>query len=110
MKDTQTTVEAMQAASKVLAVEQKKIDVDKIEDMQDDLTEMMEEMNEVNEALGRSYEVGDEIDEAVGRTCYGTAVARHSSLAALATMLPRIWMRSWTPWGMNSTLWVKMMP
>ena len=62
MKDTQTTVEAMQAASKVLAVEQKKIDVDKIEDMQDDLTEMMEEMNEVNEALGRSYEVGDEID------------------------------------------------
>ena len=29
----------------------------------DDLADMMEDMNEVNEILGRSYTVGDEIDE-----------------------------------------------
>lgn len=38
VKDTQTTVAAMQAASKQLKVEHKKINIAEIEDMQDDLT------------------------------------------------------------------------
>jgi Snf7 len=37
VKDTQTTVQAMQAASKQLKVEHKKINISEIEDMHDDL-------------------------------------------------------------------------
>lgn len=39
----------MQAASKQLKTEHKKIDIDKIEDMNDDLADMFEDMNEVSE-------------------------------------------------------------
>ena len=49
MKDAHTTVAAMQAASKQLKTEHKKIDIDKIEDMNDDLADMFEDMNEVSE-------------------------------------------------------------
>ena len=38
VKDTQTTVLAMQAASKQLKIEHKKMNIGEIEDMQDDLT------------------------------------------------------------------------
>lgn len=40
IKDTQTTVSAMKAASKTLKAEQKKINLSEIEDMQDDLAGM----------------------------------------------------------------------
>lgn len=42
----------------------KKINIDKIEKMQDDMADMMEEANEIQEALGRSYGTPDDIDEA----------------------------------------------
>mmetsp|Transcript_23134 Transcript_23134/g.74412 ORF Transcript_23134/g.74412 Transcript_23134/m.74412 type:complete len:232 (-) Transcript_23134:123-818(-) len=64
VKDTITTVDAMKAASKTLKHEFKKVDVDKIEDLQDDLADMMADMGEVQDALGRSYDVGDDVDEA----------------------------------------------
>lgn len=64
VKDTITTVDAMKAASKTLKTEFKKVDIDKIDDLQDDLADMMEEMNEVQDVLGRSYDVGEDIDEA----------------------------------------------
>ena len=64
VKDTITTVDAMKAASKTLKHEFKKVDIDKIEDIQDDLADMMEDMGEVQEALGRSYDVGEDVDEA----------------------------------------------
>ena len=38
MRDTQTTIAAMQTASKQLKMEHKKIDIGAIEDMQDDLS------------------------------------------------------------------------
>ena len=38
-----------------LKQETKKLDLDAVEDMQDDLADLMEEMNEVNEIMGRSY-------------------------------------------------------
>jgi len=43
VKDTLTTVEAMKGASKTLKSEVKKVNIDNIEDLQDDLAEMMEE-------------------------------------------------------------------
>lgn len=40
VRDTQTTIAAMQTASKQLKMEHKKIDIGAIEDMQDDLSGM----------------------------------------------------------------------
>ena len=64
VKDTLTTVDAMKTASKTMKSEIKKVNIDHIDDIQDDLAEMMEEMNEVQETLGRSYGVGEDVDEA----------------------------------------------
>ena len=55
VKDTQSTVIAMKAASVALKSENKKINISEIEDMQDDLQDMLEDMNEITETLGRSY-------------------------------------------------------
>jgi charged multivesicular body protein 5 len=53
VKDSHTTIAAMQAASKQLKTEHAKIDIDKIEDMNDDLADMFEDMNEVSEVRER---------------------------------------------------------
>jgi len=63
-KDTLEVVGAMKQAAKALKVEHKKLDIDAIEDMQDDLADLMEDANEINEMLGRSYGGLEEVDEA----------------------------------------------
>ncbi|CAM9838031.1 unnamed protein product, partial [Ascophyllum nodosum] len=63
VKDTSTTVAAMKDASKTLRADIKKIDIDKVEDMTDDMADMMEDMNEINDIMGRSYNTADELDE-----------------------------------------------
>jgi charged multivesicular body protein 5 len=62
-KDTIETVAAMKGAASAMKVQTKQINIDDIEDVQDELADMMLDMNEVQESLGRSYGVGDEIDE-----------------------------------------------
>ncbi|OTF70650.1 charged multivesicular body protein 5-like protein [Euroglyphus maynei] len=62
LKDTQVTVNAMKLGVKEMKKEYKKINIDQIEDLQDDLADMMEDANEVQEALGRSYGMPD-VDE-----------------------------------------------
>merc|ERR1711944_372164 len=62
MKDTQQTLSAMKAGAKEMKKEFKKMDIGKVEDIQDELEDMMEEANEIQEVLGRSYGV-PEIDE-----------------------------------------------
>ena len=39
------------------------MNINEVEDTVDDLADYMEDMNEVNDILGRSYNVGEEIDE-----------------------------------------------
>jgi charged multivesicular body protein 5 len=63
VKDTQTQVAAMKAASVVLKAENKKINISEIEDMHDDLADMLEDMEEVTEAMSRSYGIPDGCDE-----------------------------------------------
>lgn len=48
-------VAAMKDASKTLKAEVKKIDINKVEDLTDDMADMMEDMNEINDIMGRSY-------------------------------------------------------
>jgi len=62
LKDTKTTVNAMKQGVKEMKKEFKNVNIEKIEDLQDDLADMLEDANEVQEVLGRAYGVPD-VDE-----------------------------------------------
>ncbi|KAI0832599.1 vacuolar protein sorting-associated protein 60 [Trametes gibbosa] len=64
LRNTMATVDAMQQANKELRKQYGKIDVDKIENIHYDMEDLLEQANEIQETLGRSYAVPDEIDEA----------------------------------------------
>lgn len=64
LRNTMATVDAMQTANKEMRRQYGKIDVDKIESIHYDMEDMLEQANEIQESLGRSYGVPDEIDEA----------------------------------------------
>lgn len=53
----------MKLGVKEMKKEYKKVNIDSIEDVQDELEDMLEQANEVQEAMGRSYGVPD-LDEA----------------------------------------------
>ena len=63
LRNTMATVDAMSSANKEMKRTYGKIDIDKIERVQDEMEDMIEQANEVQESLGRSYGVPDEIDE-----------------------------------------------
>ncbi|XP_046683775.1 charged multivesicular body protein 5 [Homalodisca vitripennis] len=62
LKDTQATVVAMKAGVKTMQKEFKKINIDQIEDLQDEMADMLDMHEEVQEALGRTYGM-PEIDD-----------------------------------------------
>ncbi|KAF9058007.1 vacuolar protein sorting-associated protein 60 [Panaeolus papilionaceus] len=64
LRNTMATVDAMNVANQELRKTYGKIDIDKIENMHYDMEDLLEQANEIQEMLGRSYEVPDEIDEA----------------------------------------------
>lgn len=63
LKDTKTTVDAMKLGVKEMKKEYKKVDIGKIEDIQDDMEDMLELAGEVQETLGRAYGLPDDVDE-----------------------------------------------
>lgn len=64
-KATLETVAAMKQGAKEMKQAYKKLNLDKVEDVQDELTELMAESAEVQEVFGRSYGVpGEYVDEA----------------------------------------------
>lgn len=82
LRNTMATVDAMKVANKEMRKQYGKIDIDKIEvrlpcipfstlnwpldwqSMHYDMEDLLEQANEIQESLGRSYAVPDEIDEA----------------------------------------------
>lgn len=64
LKSNADTVAAMQATAKQMRKAYKDISLDKVEDAQDELAEMMAESAEVQEILGRSYGTPTDIDDA----------------------------------------------
>ncbi|KAE9410014.1 hypothetical protein BT96DRAFT_871818 [Gymnopus androsaceus JB14] len=64
LRNTMATVDALQASNKEIKKQYGKINIDKIEDIHDEMEDMLERANEIQESLGRSYAVPDEIDEA----------------------------------------------
>jgi len=63
LKDTKTSVDAMQTGLKQMKKEYKSVNIDKIEDLQDDMQDMMEDANEIQEIMGRQYGMPD-LDDA----------------------------------------------
>lgn len=64
LRNTMATVDAMQIANKEIKKQYGKINIDKIENMHYDMEELLEQANEIQETLGRSYAIPDELDEA----------------------------------------------
>ena len=61
LKDSAETVSAMQAANKELKSQYKQMNITQIEDMHYDMSELMEDANEIQDILGRSYAVDDDL-------------------------------------------------
>ncbi|KIJ70161.1 hypothetical protein HYDPIDRAFT_104834 [Hydnomerulius pinastri MD-312] len=64
LRNTMATVDAMKLANKEMRKQYGKIDIDKIENIHYDMEDLLEQANEIQESLGRSYAVPDELDEA----------------------------------------------
>lgn len=64
LKNVATTVDAMKTTTKALKKQYGKIDIDKIERMQDEMADLMDIGNEIQESISRAYDVPEEVDEA----------------------------------------------
>ena len=64
LKNVMTTVDAMKTTNKALKQQYGKINIDKIEKMQDEMADLMEMGNEINESISRAYDVPEDVDEA----------------------------------------------
>ncbi|KAG2192965.1 Snf7-domain-containing protein [Mucor mucedo] len=63
LRNVMATVDAMQTANKEMKKQYKNVNLDKIDSLQDEMEDLMEQANEVQETLGRSYNLPDDIDE-----------------------------------------------
>ncbi|KAJ9694983.1 hypothetical protein PVL29_010459 [Vitis rotundifolia] len=63
IKDAQQTMTAMKAANKELKGMMKTVKIEDIDSMQDEMMDLMDVSSEIQESLGRSYNVPDDIDE-----------------------------------------------
>lgn len=59
MKDNQVTVAAMKDGLKTMQKEYKKMNIDQIEDLQDQMEDMLDMNNEIQEAMSRQYDTPD---------------------------------------------------
>ncbi|KAI9851375.1 MAG: hypothetical protein M1838_003838 [Thelocarpon superellum] len=64
LKNVMTTVDAMKTTNKSLKQQYGKINIDKIERMQDEMQDLMEVGNDIQESISRSYDVPEDVDEA----------------------------------------------
>ncbi|KAI3783649.1 hypothetical protein L1987_42735 [Smallanthus sonchifolius] len=63
IKDAQQTMSALKSANKELKGMMKTVKIQEIDNLQDDMMDLMEVSNEIQESLGRTYNVPDDIDE-----------------------------------------------
>ncbi|RRT54273.1 hypothetical protein B296_00049288 [Ensete ventricosum] len=63
IKDAQQTMSALKSANKELKGMMKTVNISDIDSMQDEMLDMMDISTEIQESLGRSYNVPDDIDE-----------------------------------------------
>ncbi|KAF2321260.1 hypothetical protein GH714_037872 [Hevea brasiliensis] len=63
IKDAQQTMTALKSANKELKGMMKTVKIQDIDTLQDEMMDLMDVSNEIQETLGRSYNVPDDIDE-----------------------------------------------
>ena len=63
LKNTMTTVDAMKTTTKELKRQYGKINIDKIEKLQDEMADLMDMGNDIQESISRSYDVPEDVDE-----------------------------------------------
>ncbi|KAL6518227.1 hypothetical protein OROMI_033928 [Orobanche minor] len=63
IKDAQQTMSALKSANKELKGMMKTVKIQEIDNLQDEMMDLMDVSNEIQESLGRSYNVPDDIDE-----------------------------------------------
>lgn len=63
LKNTMITVDAMKQSNKELRKTYGKINIEKLEDMQDEMLDLIDRSNDLQAALGQSYDVPDDISE-----------------------------------------------
>ncbi|XP_048438874.1 vacuolar protein sorting-associated protein 60.1 isoform X1 [Pyrus x bretschneideri] len=63
IKDAQQTMTALKSANKELKGMMKTVKIQDIDNLQDEMMDLMDVSNEIQETLGRSYSVPDNIDE-----------------------------------------------
>ena len=63
LKNTMATVDAMKTTQKELKKQYGKVDLNKIEKLQDEMAELMEVGNDIQESISRSYDIPEDIDE-----------------------------------------------
>lgn len=64
LKNTMATVDAMKTTTKELRKQYGKVDINKIERMQDEMADLMDVGNDIQESISRSYDIPGEVDEA----------------------------------------------
>lgn len=64
VKDAKDTMAGLESMNKEMRKEMKSVNIDKLEDVQDDMEEILQDTEEIQESLGRSYMVGDQVDDA----------------------------------------------
>ncbi|KAI8340573.1 Snf7 family [Chlamydoabsidia padenii] len=63
LRSVMATVDAMQTANKEMKRQYKNVNLDKIDSLQDEMEDLLAQAGEVQETLGRSYNLPDDIDE-----------------------------------------------
>ena len=63
LKNTMTTIDAMKTTTKELRKQYGKVDIDKIERLQDEMADLMDMGNDIQDAISRSYDVPEDVDE-----------------------------------------------
>jgi charged multivesicular body protein 5 len=64
LKNVMATVDALKTTNKELKRQYGKVDIDKIERLQDEMADLMDVGNEIQESLARAYDVPEDVDEA----------------------------------------------
>ena len=64
LQNVHTTVDALKSTNRTLKQQYGKLDIDKIERLQDEMADLLEVGNEIQESLGRAYDVPEDVDEA----------------------------------------------
>ncbi|OMJ23044.1 Charged multivesicular body protein 5 [Smittium culicis] len=63
MQNTIVQIKTMEQTNKMLKKQYKDVDIEKIYKLQDEMADLLEDTNEIQELMGRSYNVPDDVNE-----------------------------------------------